>query len=707
MCQYTKCLIHSHYHHPHYLHPLFSHFSYRVFQSLRRRVSSSEAGNHQNATENNESSSGNEASDSVNSSNASSNPSHGAKSKSDSKSVKSTKSPSSTSNSSTSNAQDDSASIQGAHVQNTGEFLSCDLDDNSGQEAKEASKIKGSSSLRNADIGKLDSGNGDNNISFPPIEFIKNEKFAFVQAFCMESEDGANRLSDGELAGSKKASGNVSTDKKSSPSRSCSSLVESNYLRNSNLLLPVGLVETAHGISLTEDPFSALPLLQNQKSQSDILLLIKKKLTACCITFNFTNGSYSNLKEKKRETLLELVEYINNNDQIFQEEIIPDVLLMITSNIFRSFNQCHANLSTGNSLLDSSNSSSNASSTVVQSSTNSSSLSSSGASSISESKDDDQLLEPSWPHLLVIYEFFLRFVISPQFGTKVAKKYIDNTFILKLIDLFQSFDPRERDYLKTILHRIYGKIMPRRSCIRKAMKHIFLRVIIDGEPYNGIAELLEIFVSIVNGFTIPLKEEHKVFLETALIPLHKAKHISSFHQQLIYCLIQYIEKDTKLSVPIIEGVLKYWPITNSSKQILFLNELEELLEITPTNYIEPILIPIFERLASCIRSPHFHVAERVLYLWNNDVIVNLINEYKYEIYPVLIKALSCNGKKLHWNPTVHGLSFVVNKVLSDTDPELFSQIIEQFNDDSANIETRKKEREEYWKYIIELAESMD
>ncbi|KAF7456198.1 serine/threonine protein phosphatase 2A [Cryptosporidium felis] len=239
------------------------------------------------------------------------------------------------------------------------------------------------------------------------------------------------------------------------------------------------------------------------------------------------------------------------------------------------------------------------------------------------------------------------------------------------------------------------------------MKHIFLRVIIDGEPYNGIAELLEIFVSIVNGFTVPLKEEHKVFLETALIPLHKAKYISSFHQQLIYCLIQYIEKDTKLSIPIIEGVLRYWPVTNSSKQILFLNELEELLEVIPTNYIEPILIPIFERLASCIQSPHFHVAERVLYLWNNDIIVNLINEYKYEIYPVLIKALSCNGKKLHWNPTVHGLSFVVNKVLSDTDPELFSQIVEKFNDDNPSIELQRKKREDYWKYIIDLAESMD
>ncbi|KAH8585168.1 serine threonine phosphatase 2A 59 kDa regulatory subunit B gamma isoform-like [Cryptosporidium sp. chipmunk genotype I] len=682
----------------------------RVFQSLRRRVSSSEVGNTQNSSDIN--------SDSCSNSQAT-------KNKQDSKNIKNINKLSNSCNTSSSRTDTDlnsaydvsllknneiqgtpsydtdSSSTNNSSSSNVNSSLSSDLNNNI--KPKESLNNK-NNSFQNIQINKSDPVNNDANISFPPIEFIKNEKFAFLQAYCIDNENEMDRSSDEEY--DKKESDNEISNRNNDFSNHHSG-TESNFLTNSNLLLPIGLVETNHGISLTDDPFSALALLQNMKSSNEILLLIRKKLIACCITFNFTNNSYSNFKEKKRETLLELVEYINNNDQIFQEEIIPDVLLMITSNIFRPFNQCHANLNTGNSFLQSNNVSGNTSIQSSNHSNNGLSLNSSGGTSISESKDDEQLLEPSWPHLLVIYEFFLRFVISPQFGTKVAKKYIDSTFILKLIDLFQSFDPRERDYLKTILHRIYGKIMPRRSCIRKAMKHIFLRVIIDGEPYNGIAELLEIFVSIVNGFTIPLKEEHKIFLETALIPLHKAKYISSFHQQLIYCLIQYIEKDTKLSVPIIEGVLKYWPITNSSKQILFLNELEELLEITPTNYIEPILIPIFERLASCIQSPHFHVAERVLYLWNNDIIVNLINEYKYEIYPVLIKALSCNGKKLHWNPTVHGLSFVVNKVLSDTDPELFSQIIEQYNDDSANIEIQKKEREEYWKYIIELAESMD
>jgi hypothetical protein len=51
----------------------------------------------------------------------------------------------------------------------------------------------------------------------------------------------------------------------------------------------------------------------------------------------------------------------------------------------------------------------------------------------------------------------------------VARKYIDTNLITRFLELFDSEDPRERDYLKTILHRIYGKFMPHRAFIRKVL----------------------------------------------------------------------------------------------------------------------------------------------------------------------------------------------------------------------------------------------
>jgi hypothetical protein len=109
-----------------------------------------------------------------------------------------------------------------------------------------------------------------------------------------------------------------------------------------------------------------------------------------------------------------------------------------------------------------------------------------------------------------VYEFLLRYVVSNDTDAKTAKRYIDHYFVVRLLELFDSEDPRERDYLKTILHRIYGKFMVHRPFIRKAINNVFYRFVFETERHNGVAELLEILGSIINGFALPLKEEHKV-----------------------------------------------------------------------------------------------------------------------------------------------------------------------------------------------------
>jgi serine/threonine-protein phosphatase 2A regulatory subunit B' len=101
--------------------------------------------------------------------------------------------------------------------------------------------------------------------------------------------------------------------------------------------------------------------------------------------------------------------------------------------------------------------------------------------------------------------------------------------------------------LKTTLHRIYGKFLNLRSYIRRSINNVFFQFIYETERFNGIAELLEILGSIINGFALPLKEEHKLFLTRVLIPLHKVKSLSMYHPQLAYCIVQFLEKDAALT----------------------------------------------------------------------------------------------------------------------------------------------------------------
>ncbi|KAF5470630.1 hypothetical protein F2P56_011132 [Juglans regia] len=223
-------------------------------------------------------------------------------------------------------------------------------------------------------------------------------------------------------------------------------------------------------------------------------------------------------------------------------------------------------------------------------------------------EEEEPTMEPAWPHLQIVYEFLLRFVASPETDAKLAKRYIDHSFVLRLLELFDFEDQRERDYLKTILHRVYGKFMVHRPFIRKAINNIFYRFIFETEKHNGVAELLEILGNIINGFALPLKEEHKLFLVHALIPLHKPKCVSMYHQQLSYCITQFVEKDAKLADTMIRGLLKYWPITNSSKEVMFLGELEEVLEVTQGAEFQRCMVPLFCQIGRCLNSSHFQVA---------------------------------------------------------------------------------------------------
>jgi serine/threonine-protein phosphatase 2A regulatory subunit B' len=168
-------------------------------------------------------------------------------------------------------------------------------------------------------------------------------------------------------------------------------------------------------------------------------------------------------------------------------------------------------------------------------------------------------------------------------------------------------DARERDYLKTILHRIYGNFMGLRPFIRKAINNVFYKFIYETDRHNGIAELLEILGSIINGFALPIKEQHKQFLVRVLLPLHKVTFVSVFHPQLSYCVTQFLEKDASLAPKIVNAILKFWPVTNSKKELMFLTEIEEVLDRVESHNLAESIVPLFEQIARSINSPHFQV----------------------------------------------------------------------------------------------------
>jgi serine/threonine-protein phosphatase 2A regulatory subunit B' len=410
-----------------------------------------------------------------------------------------------------------------------------------------------------------------------------------------------------------------------------------------------------------------LPLLKDVSATEREALFIEK-LHQCMTLFDFVQDPLSDLKwkEVKRTALNELVEYVTQNRGVITDNIYPEAILMFSINLFRS-------------LPPSSNPS----------------------GMEFDPEEDEPTLEAAWPHLQLVYEFFLRFLESPDFMPNTAKRYIDQTFVLQLLDLFDSEDPRERDFLKTILHRIYGKFLGLRAYVRKQINNIFYSFIYETEHHNGIAELLEILGSIINGFALPLKEEHRTFLLKVLLPLHKVKSLSVYHPQLAYCVVQFLEKDPTLTEPVIMGLLKFWPKVHSPKEVMYLNELEEILDVIEPAEFQKIMKPLFKQLAKCVSSPHFQVAERALYFWNNEYILSLISENVTEILPIMFASLY--RTKQHWNKTIHGLIYNALKLFMEMNQKLFDSCTQRFKIELQKERELQRQRELNWAKIQGIA----
>jgi len=403
------------------------------------------------------------------------------------------------------------------------------------------------------------------------------------------------------------------------------------------------------------------------------------KLALCTVLFDFMppmSEQTANAIEKKRMILNDLVEYISTQDW-FSEEALTHLLHMIKCNLFRGL-PCNPNAEKAEGMGEA---------------------------------EEDSFQDVAWPHLHLVYEVLLRFLLSPNANKKVMQTHLNGLFLDTLIEMFESEDMRERDYLKTILHRVYGRFMPLRAPIRKSICNVCYRYIYDSKTSNGIAEFLDIFSSIIHGFALPIKVEHQEFLRNVLIPLHKTSNLELFHQHLAECVIQFIYKDYHMGPIVISGLLKFWPVMCPPKEVLFLDELQDAIgEMMNANDFEmdhlyPLIDPVFAQISRCIESANYTVGERALTMWNSDFIRWLCAELRDRIFPIVAPSLLRNVE-FHWSENVRSLSDDVRDVFKDIDPVLWQTTESSFQQQQQEAVgvTKSENRKRKYANIRKLAE---
>jgi serine/threonine-protein phosphatase 2A regulatory subunit B' len=228
---------------------------------------------------------------------------------------------------------------------------------------------------------------------------------------------------------------------------------------------------------------------EKSKNMKDLFL---KKLQTCMKTYDYKDENKDAAGKRERlQAINELQNLLQDQKSVIQL-IIPNldnVVQMIEKNIFRPLpNVKKSNLAFSETGIE-----------------------------------QEEEVDPSWPHLQGIYEFFLQLIINEAADVKSLKVYVTPQFVQEFLDLFDSEEGVERDYLKNILHKLYAKLVPRRKMIRKAINECFFALIHETHKFNGAAELLDILASIISGFAVPLREEHVIFFKNVIIPLHKVQ----------------------------------------------------------------------------------------------------------------------------------------------------------------------------------------
>ncbi|OHT02618.1 phosphoprotein phosphatase [Tritrichomonas foetus] len=403
--------------------------------------------------------------------------------------------------------------------------------------------------------------------------------------------------------------------------------------------------------------------------------LMRQKLQQCRIICNFADPM-ADLKSKSIKTgyLHEILDHISQPRyfKLFEPETFKVLFAMIKSNIIRAIPPIPA------------------------------------LAKVPMIGDDinDTIYESAWPHLEIVYQIFQRFLESSLMDPGQFVQYIDPSFIHQFLMLFNASDQRERDSLKMVLHRLYLKFVQQRPLIRQAIQHIFYTYIYETRYFCGINELLEIMISIINGYAVPLKQEHKDFLIKILLPLHTSYYLHIFHSNLFYCVMQYIQKDNSLIPVIVKELLKLWPVWCSLKELIFITQIGKILDSISEEQFVELMEPLFHKIGQCITANNFQVSESGMLLWKNDRFVQLTTAHADKLFPIICPYLYKTGTN-HWNTAIKNLAVSVIRICMETSPAVFEAFSKTMKAQEQSELQKLIEEKNVWTMVMGAAKAQD
>ena len=142
----------------------------------------------------------------------------------------------------------------------------------------------------------------------------------------------------------------------------------------------------------------------------------------------------------------------------------------------------------------------------------------------------------------------------------------------------------------------------------------------------------------------------------------------------------FLTKDRTLAIPLLEGLLKFWPFANCIKETLFLTELQEVLEVCEVDKVEALIPRLFKRIVKCIGGIHLQVADRAMCFFENDYFLNILKTYKEKTFPMLVPII-VDLSEHHWHKILQESLIALKTILKEIDPISFDESLKMSDAD--------------------------
>lgn len=154
----------------------------------------------------------------------------------------------------------------------------------------------------------------------------------------------------------------------------------------------------------------------------------------------------------------------------------------------------------------------------------------------------------------------------------------------------------------------------------------------------------------------------------------------------------FLTKDRTLALPLLEGLLKYWPFANCIKETLFLTELQEVLEVCEVEKVDFLIPRLFNRIVKSIGGDHLQVADRAMCFFENDYFLNILKTYKEKTFPMLVPVIVQLADN-HWHKVLQESLIALKTILKEIDPYAFEEAIKMKPDQAKKFRIKQEASE--------------